>query len=490
MITEELTCRIRQHFRHVPTAEQERAISTFAAFMTDRREEAVMVLRGSAGTGKTSLAAAIVKTMAGLQQRMVLLAPTGRAAKVFSLYAGHPAYTIHRHIYRQKSLEGPFTLDYNKARNTLFVVDEASMIANASAFGDTPFAQGQLLDDLIRYVYNGNNCRLMLIGDRAQLPPVGEDESPALQGDVLRGYGLHVSACDLNEVVRQSQDSGILYNATGIRQLLAAMEEDGGIDLPKVRFGDFPDIRIVMGNELIETLAASYREVGLDETLVVTRSNKRANIYNEGIRRTVLDREGELTAGDQLMIVKNNYFWPLPIAGQANGENETFIANGDRAEVHRVRNCRTLYGFRFADVTMTFPDYDDVELTATVLLDTLTSEAPALPRERQEQLFQQVMADYADIPTKRERFRKLKQDPYFNALQVKFAYAATCHKAQGGQWAHVYVDQGYMTEEMLSPDYIHWLYTAFTRATERLYLVNWPPAQTEGAETTGKDERR
>ena len=217
----------------------------------------------------------------------------------------------------------------------------------------------------------------------------------------------------------------------------------------------------------------------MDETLVVTRSNKRANIYNEGIRRTVLDREGELTTGDQLMIVKNNYFWPLPTGGQANGKGETFIANGDRAEVRRVRNCRTLYGFHFADVTLTFPDYDDAELTATVLLDTLTSEAPALPREQQEQLYQQVMADYADIPSKRERLRKLKQDPYFNALQVKFAYAATCHKAQGGQWAHVYVDQGYMTEEMLSPDYIHWLYTAFTRATERLYLVNWPKAQTE-----------
>ncbi len=479
MITEELTCRIRQNFKHVPTEEQEQAIGAFAAFMTDRHEEAALVLRGSAGTGKTSLAAAIVKTMAALGQHMVLLAPTGRAAKVFSLYAGHPAYTIHRHIYRQKSLEGAFTLDYNRARNTLFVVDEASMIANAAAFGDTPFAQGQLLDDLIRYVYNGNNCRLMLIGDRAQLPPVGEDESPALRDDVLRSYGLHVSACDLNEVVRQSQDSGILYNATAIRRLLAAMEEDGVIGWPRVCFGEFPDIRLVRGDELIETLAGSYSRVGMDETLVVTRSNKRANIYNEGIRRTVLDREGELTTGDQLMIVKNNYFWPLPTGGQADGKGETFIANGDRAEVRRVRNCRTLYGFHFADVTLTFPDYDDAELTATVLLDTLTSEAPALPRERQEQLYQQVMADYADIPTKRERLRKLKQDPYFNALQVKFAYAATCHKAQGGQWAHVYVDQGYMTEEMLSPDYIHWLYTAFTRATERLFLVNWPTAQTE-----------
>lgn len=353
------------------------------------------------------------------------------------------------------------------------------MIANASTYGDTPFAQGQLLDDLIRFVYNGRNCRLMLIGDRAQLPPVGEDESPALVGDILRGYGLHVSECDLNEVLRQSQDSGILYNATTIRRMFDAMEEYGDVSLPKVRFEGFDDIRLVMGDELIETLAGSYSEVGLDETMVITRSNKRANIYNQGIRNMVLGREDELTTGDQLMIVKNNYYWKLPITGQATDASETFIANGDRAEVRRVRNIRKLYGFRFADVTLAFPDYDDAEVTATILLDTLTSEAPALTRDQQEQLFQQVMADYADIPTKQERFKQLKQDPYYNALQVKFAYAATCHKAQGGQWAHIYVDQGYMTDEMLTPDYIHWLYTAFTRASERLYLVNWPKTQTD-----------
>ena len=450
MIIDELIYRIRHNFCHVPTAEQEQAIGQFASFMTNRREEAVMVLRGSAGTGKTTLAAAIVKTMAELQQRMVLLAPTGRAAKVFSLYSGHSAYTIHRRIYRQQSLEG-------------------SDVCSSDL----------LLDDLIRFVYNGRNCRLMLIGDRAQLPPVGEDESPALVGDILRGYGLHVSECDLNEVLRQSQDSGILYNATTIRRMFDDMEEYGDVSLPKVRFEGFDDIRLVMGDELIETLAGSYSEVGLDETMVITRSNKRANIYNQGIRNMVLGREDELTTGDQLMIVKNNYYWKLPTTGQATDASETFIANGDRAEVRRVRNIRKLYGFRFADVTLAFPDYDDAEVTATILLDTLTSEAPALTRDQQEQLFQQVMADYADIPTKQERFKQLKQDPYYNALQVKFAYAATCHKAQGGQWAHIYVDQGYMTDEMLTPDYIHWLYTAFTRASERLYLVNWPKTQTD-----------
>ena len=484
MITDELTYRIKEAFGHQPTQEQEVAIETFARFMSDRREEAVMVMRGSAGTGKTTLAAAIVKALASLEQKMILLAPTGRAAKVFSLYAGHPAYTIHRRIYRQKSLEGSFDLNFNAAQDTMFIIDEASMVANASTFSDTIFAGGQLMDDLIRFVYNGRNCRIMFIGDQAQLPPVGETESPALQADVLRGYGLHVYQCTLNEVLRQSQESGILFNATDVRNLMS----DGRWELPKVRFEGFADIRNVPGGELIETLSASYSKVGLDDTIVVTRSNKRANIYNQGIRNQVLDREDLLCTGDQLMIVKNNYHWMREelVQAVANGENPQakelpmdFIANGDRAIVRRVRNIHEQYGFHFADVTMTFPDYDDYELTAVTLLDTLTSEAPALTREQQEQLYNKVMEDYADIRQKAERIKKVREDRYFNALQVKFAYAATCHKAQGGQWAHVFVDQGYMTDDMLTADYLHWLYTAFTRATERLYLVNWPDTQTE-----------
>ena len=313
---------------------------------------------------------------------------------------------------------------------------------------------------------------MLLIGDHAQLPPVGEEESPALMAAVLRGYGLHVHECDLNEVLRQSQESGILYNATSIRNLpLTPSEGRGNLVLPRVRLEGFGDISVVPGDELIESLASSYSKVGLDETMVVTRSNKRANIYNQGIRNMVLGREDELCTGDQLMIVKNNYsLSDLP-------SSLTFIANGDRAVVRRVRNIHELYGFRFAEVTMTFPDYDDYELTATVILDTLTSEAPALTREQQQQLYEAVMDDYADIPLKQDRLKKLKTDKYYNALQVKFAYAATCHKAQGGQWAHVYVDQGYMTDDMLTPDYIHWLYTAFTRATDHLYLVNWSEKQ-------------
>ena len=473
MIADELKYRIRTAFGYEPTQEQQAAIDVFATFMADSRMMPVMVMRGSAGTGKTTLAAAIVRALQSLEQQLVLMAPTGRAAKVFSLYAGSAAYTIHRRIYRQKSLEGGFDLGYNNAKDTLFIVDEASMI---SLNGEGR----SLLDDLISFVYNGSNCRLMLIGDHAQLPPVGEEESPALMAPVLRSFGLHVYECTLNEVLRQSQESGILWNATEIRSLSPdpSPSREGSfnlpVTLPKILLDGFTDIHVVPGDELIETLASSYSKVGLDETMVVTRSNKRANIFNQGIRNQILGREEELTTGDQLMVVKNNYYW---VAQSPNLGGMSFIANGDMCVVRRVRNVHEQHGFRFAEVTMTFPDYDDYELTATVLLDTLTSEAPALTRDQQEELYNKVMEDYADIPRKADRMKALKEDRYYNALQVKYAYAATCHKAQGGQWAHIYVDQGYMTDDMLTVDYLHWLYTAFTRATEKLYLINWPKTQ-------------
>ena len=469
MISDELKYRINQSLGLEPTAEQAHAIEVFSMFFSDRHEHVVMILRGSAGTGKTTLAGAIVKALVSLKQKMILMAPTGRAAKVFSLNAGHPAYTIHRRIYRQKSAGdlSSFSLNDNLNRDTLFLVDEASMIAN-QGYGESSFGSGFLLDDLMRFVYNGQNCRMVLIGDKAQLPPVGEDESPALMADVLRGYGMKVYECDLNQVLRQSESSGILWNATQIRSILLS---PSSFHLPRIKFQGFADIQIVPGDELIESLSSSYSHVGMDETMVITRSNKRANIYNQGIRNTVLDREDELCRGDLLMIVKNNYYW-------TEGEKDiAFIANGDRAVVQRVRHVHEQYGFRFADVTMQFPDYDDYELTATVVLDSLTTEAPALTHDQQEQLYNAVLEDYADIPYKADRIKKLKSDRYYNALQIKFAYAVTCHKAQGGQWSYVYLDQGYMTDEMLSADYIHWLYTAFTRATEKLYLVNWPKTQ-------------
>ena len=480
MIQDELKYRILQTFGLVPTEEQEHALDVFSLFMTDREEHVVMILRGAAGTGKTSLAGAIVKALVSLSQKLILLAPTGRAAKVFSLHAGHAAYTIHRRIYRQKSAGSlsAFTLNDNLNRDTLFVVDEASMIAN-QGYGESAFGSGCLLDDLMQFVYNGMNCRLLLIGDKAQLPPVGEDESPALSTNMLRGYGMKVYECDLNQVLRQSEESGILWNATRIRGIWS--EERGvRILLPQIRFKGFADIQVVPGDELIESLSSSYSRVGMDETMVITRSNKRANIYNQGIRNTILDREDELCRGDLLMIVKNNYFWSQEtgVGNQESGGID-FIANGDLAVVQRVRHIHELYGFRFAEVTMQFPDYDDFELTAIVILDSITTEAPALTREQQEHLYNAVLEDYADIPHMADRIKKLKTDRYYNALQVKFAYAVTCHKAQGGQWSHIYLDQGYMTDDMLTPDYIHWLYTAFTRATEKLFLVNWPKTQIE-----------
>jgi len=496
MIEQEIRRRIIDAFGFSPTAEQDAAIGTFCSFLLDRHDHVAMILRGSAGTGKTSLAGAFVRALATMAQRYVLLAPTGRAAKVFALNAGSPAYTIHRRIYRQKSIDAGmagFSLNDNLHTDTLFIVDEASMVANMGFAGET-FGSGCLLDDLVSYVYGGRNCRLMLIGDRAQLPPVGEEESPALQADMLRGYGLAVYESDLNEVLRQSYGSGILYNATVIRSMIT---HDELTQLPIIRFGGFADIHVVPGDELVEQLASSYSEVGIDETMVVTRSNKRANVYNRGIRNMVLFREEELTAGDMLMVVKNNYYWTEKIKQQQSRQNDnaaeppsnanssttveafplSFIANGDRAEVRRISNVRELYGMKFADLSLLFPD-NDCEMTVTAVLNSLSTEAPALTREQNEQLFNAVMEDYADIPLKADRLKAIKNDSYYNAVQIKFAYAVTCHKAQGGQWAHVYIDQGYMTDDMLTPDYIHWLYTAFTRATEHLFLVNWPKTQT------------
>ena len=423
-----------------------------------------MVLRGCAGTGKTTLAAALVRTLVQMKQKLVLMAPTGRAAKVFALYAQQQASTIHRRIYRQRTAGdlSLFNLRDNLHTDTLFIIDEASMIAHDRGQESSVFGSGDLLADLINYVYAGRNCRMMLIGDHAQLPPVGETEAPALRSDVLRSMGMSVYESDLDEVLRQSATSGILFNATNVRNM-------EGVVVPRLQLKGFADIVAVQGDELIEQIASSYSRVGVDETIVVTRSNKRAVIYNQGIRRTVLDREEELCRGDQLMVVKN----------RTSPEGDTFLANGDRCVVQRVRRMEEVYGFRFAEVTLTFPDYDDYEFTGKVLLDTLNAEAPALTREQQEQLYQKVMDDYADVPLKADRLKQLKGDVYYNALQIKYGYAVTCHKAQGGQWSHVYIDQGYMSDDILTSDYMHWLYTALTRATEKVFLVNWPQQMTD-----------
>lgn len=473
-ITDDLGALIRENFLHNPTKEQEKAISLLSDFLLSREQDSVFLLKGYAGTGKTSLLAALVRTMQQLRLRVMLLAPTGRAAKVLSNYAGAPAFTIHRKIYRQKSITemDVFQNNINMRQDTLFIVDEASMIAN-DAHEQTMFGTGRLLDDLMQYVYSCNGCRLLLVGDTAQLPPVGETESPALSRTMLEGYGMEVTELCLTQVVRQLEESGILWNATMLRSLI---QNDDVYAFPKLRGKSFPDIKVLPGNELIEALEQSYRNHGTDGTIVVTRSNKRANIFNNGIRTRILDYETELSGGDLIMVAKNNYYW-TEREQAANGvaaDAMTFIANGDVAIVRRMRNERSFYGFRFADVTLCFPDYDHRELDVTILLDTLQSESPALTRQQQETLFNGVWEDYPELTNKRDRMKRLRQDIYYNALQIKYAYAVTCHKAQGGQWEHVYIDQGYINEEMLSPDYFRWLYTAITRATEQVYLVNWP----------------
>ena len=495
-ISEDLGALIRENFAHNPTKEQEKAIFMLSDFLLSRERDAIFLLKGYAGTGKTSLLAALVRTMKQLEQRVMLLAPTGRAAKVLSSYAGAPAYTIHRKMYRQKSITDMdvFQNDINMQQDTLFIVDEASMIAN-DAHESTIFGTGRLLDDLMHYVYSCEGCRLMLVGDTAQLPPVGDVESPALSRTMLEGYGMNVTELCLTQVVRQLEESGILWNATMLRSLI---QNDEMFEFPKLRGKSFPDVRVITGDELIETLEDSYRKYGTDGTIVVTRSNKRANIFNNGIRSRILDYEEELSSGDLIMVAKNNYYWTEKEQGTRGKEQEitkveqensdphapcpsplapfSFIANGDVAIVRRLRNERSFYGFRFADATIVFPDYDHTEMDVTVLLDTLQSEAPALTKQQQEALFQGVWEDYPELTNKRDRMKKLREDIYYNALQIKYAYAVTCHKAQGGQWEHVYIDQGYITEDMLSPDYFRWLYTALTRATEQVYLVNWPDA--------------
>lgn len=472
MINNYLERQIKENFPYQPTPEQENAIKLLSQFLCSPKADVTFLLRGYAGTGKTSLVGALVRTLDFLRQKVVLLAPTGRAAKVFSAYAGHPAFTIHKKIYRERAYSGEggnFTLNDNLTTHTLYIVDEASMISNEGLSG-AMFGTGRLLDDLVQFVYSGQGCRLLLMGDTAQLPPVGEELSPALYADALRGYGLEVVETDLTQVVRQEQQSGILWNATALRRLIA--EEEWGV-LPKIRVSGFPDVKLLPGNELIDALSACYDRDGTDETIVVCRSNKRANIYNNGIRAQILWREEELESGDLLMVAKNNYYWT------EKEKSLDFIANGETAVVRRVRRTAEMYGFRFADVLLSFPNWQDAELEVRLLLDTLHSDAPALSREESERLFQTVLEDYADIPLKRDRMKKMKADPYYNALQVKYAYAVTCHKAQGGQWKNVFLDQGYMSEEYLTPDYFRWLYTAFTRATDTLYLVNYPAEQTE-----------
>ncbi|MDR0349916.1 MAG: AAA family ATPase [Tannerella sp.] len=449
-----------------PTRGQEAVIDALTEMMAGSDGQNIILIKGYAGTGKTSVISAFVKTLNSFKIRSVMMAPTGRAAKVLTAYSKEQAFTIHKKIYRQKSSRdglGSFALNYNTYSNTFFIVDEASMISLHSA-EQSIFGSGNLLGDLLEFVSCGKNCKLILAGDTAQLPPVGQEQSPALDKNHLELYGYAVSEFELTEVVRQSAESDILYNATRIRNIITSDRAT----YPAFRTNPYSDVEPVTGNEFVETLSEAYNKYGIDETAVICRSNRQANRYNRGIRDRILYREEELTPGDYLMAVRNNYFWIR------DSEEISFIANGDIVKVNRILKYIERYGFRFAEVELSLPDYNDREFTAIILLDTLSSEAASITAEQNRSLYFSVAEDYAGIAPKKKQYQKIREDPFFNALQVKFAYAVTCHKAQGGQWRCVFLDQGWMKDNVPTPEYLRWLYTAFTRSTEKLYLVNFP----------------
>ncbi|MDR1742669.1 MAG: AAA family ATPase [Dysgonamonadaceae bacterium] len=458
--------KIEENFPYPLTHDQFSAIEKIADFLFSTESRPVFLLKGYAGTGKSSLIGSLVKVMSQYQQKTVLLAPTGRAAKVFSEHAGQQAFTIHKKIYRQKKFaedQAVFSLSENLHKHTLFIVDEASMINNGSGESSL-FGSGRLLEDLIDYVYSGDGCRMLLLGDTAQLPPVKQDNSPALDKETLRSYSLVVKGSTLTEIVRQAEESGILKNATLLRNALSL----NNISVyPKLKLDGYKDLKRITGMELIEELSDAYRRDGMEETIVISRSNKRVNAYNNGIRNRVLYLEDELSPGDLLMITKNNYFWVNDL------EHIDFLANGEFVEVKRIRGCEEMYGFRFANVSLLHIDFN-MEFDAKINLDALHSEVPSLTTEQNEKLFTAVIEDYADIPQKRKRYQKMKENPYFNALQVKYGYAVTCHKAQGGEWKNVFLDIGYIDKSYMGENFYRWLYTSITRSTQMLYLVNLP----------------
>ena len=450
---------------NTPTDDQSSALKKIAGYICDNNNDVIFLMTGYAGTGKTSVISSIVKTLEMLRMRTVLLAPTGRAAKVLASYAGRQAYTIHKKIYRQKSSKdglGSFTLDRNLHKDTFFIVDEASMVSNSS--GDSSlFGSGRLLDDLIEFVYSGTDCKLILVGDTAQLPPVGSVVSPALDSTTISEYGFGLVTAELKQVVRQSENSGVLMNATRVRLQVA----ENNLVHPSIDCINFEDTVRISGEELIEEISSAYGSCSLEGTIIVVNSNKQANRYNQGIRNLIFYREEEIGPGDMVMVVKNNYFI---IKEEEDGVG--FIANGDIAEVKRIRKYEELYGFRFADMVLWFGDYN-LEIEAKVMMDVLHLDTPALPSERNRELFQNVMSDYLHIKTRRKQYEAVRNNPYFNALQIKFAYAVTCHKAQGGQWERVFIDQGMFNRNEISIDYLRWFYTALTRSTDKVYLVNF-----------------
>ncbi len=458
-----------ENFGYQPTKNQLELIGELTDFVFFPAKKHLFVLKGYAGTGKTSLVGALVKTLPQINFDSVLLAPTGRAAKVLANYANKPAFTIHKMIYQLRSGGDGYTrfvVKQNKFQNTIFLVDEASMIGDAGGLSSKHWGEAKsLLDDLLEYVYSGINCKLVLIGDTAQLPPVGMELSPALDEDFLyKNYKLNIEFKELSEVVRQSEDSEILTDATFLREKIAYNK----VELPLIKSVNKADVKTISGLELEDALSDAYAKYGDDNVMLITRSNKRANQFNLQIRARIRWMEDELAAGDYMMIVKNNYFW-LQDSSKAG-----FIANGDIVEILKIRGEENMYGFRFANVVIRMLDYpDEPDLEIKILLDSILTEAPSLSGEQFRKLYDAVSDDYAYEPNRKKRNELIRQNPYYQALQVKFAYAVTCHKSQGGQWDAVFIDQGYLTDEMINVEYLRWLYTAITRAKKELYLVNF-----------------
>ena len=461
----ELYGKLVQSFGFEPTDGQSIVMYHLSAFLLSQKENPAYILRGYAGTGKTSLVKTLVRTLPHIGMKYVLMAPTGRAAKVLSSYTGKDASTIHRRIYQAKTFpDGSIriTRAENKYKNALFIVDEASMIGEVKEFGES-----SLLDDLLGYVFSGESCRLLLIGDTAQLPPVGSAKSPALDCEYLKSeFPITAATFELTEVKRQALESGILYNATDLRQLLSQNLYEYA--LPLFHLQGFGDIQKIEPEAFEEMLHNAFANTSDNEAVIICKSNKRANMFNQAIRGRILNIEGELATGDKLMVVKNNYYWT------EGNETMSFIANGDMAEIRKIKHFDEMYGFRFADVELSFTDYPDApNLEAKILLDTLNSNSPSLTEEENKRLFNTIEEDYMDIPNRRERYKEMKKNPWFNALQVKFAYALTCHKTQGGQWANVFIDSSLNQKETLEVEDLRWLYTALTRAQERVYFVNF-----------------
>ncbi len=467
MLSNYISEKIKSKFSFDPTPSQLSVIDGMAALLASDAARPVMIINGYAGSGKTALMAAFCAVAQELDVPLNLMAPTGRAAKVLAGFTGLPAYTIHKRIYRQDvatDYHSAFSLNFNRDSGAVFIVDEASMISNAST-GDTEFGTGRLLEDLLDFVFSRQNCKLILMGDSAQLPPVGTNIGPALDEAYLRQYGVEVQSFLLTDVVRQQQDSGILRNSLLLRELIFRQQPASGY--PKFDLAHVSDIERIGGSDLIETLAGCYDRYGVENTLVITRSNKRANQYNQGIRNSVFYKEEAITRGDYLMVMKNNYFWIK------ENQKSDFIANGDIAEIIRINGYSELYGHRFADVSLCFVDQANREVDLKILMDTINSDQPKLTQSEEEQFYRTVMEDYSDLTSLRKRLDFIRDNPWYNALQVKFAYALTCHKAQGGQWDAVFVDLGYITDEMMDVNFYKWLYTAITRAGTKLYLVNF-----------------